>query len=113
MPFLAKRESRPGGSWGFGSVIVPLEDFKKLANVSIQCIWGDLRFIKKKKKITCFQYSRLAAEFLESYGGKLSVLMLAEDADLTDNTHIAVVDMDVECVAGLLGSFLGEHLLDG
>jgi hypothetical protein len=97
------------GTGGFGPIIVPLEDFKKLAKVAIQYVWGDNR----PETDPYVKWSRQSAALINSYGGKAEVLMLAQDAGLTGSTHIPFADMDNDKVAGLLDQFLKKHDLDG
>ncbi|CZR64393.1 uncharacterized protein PAC_14291 [Phialocephala subalpina] len=94
---------------GFGPFVVPVEQFKKLANLTaVQFVWGDHRaeyneFVKQ---------SRWAAKLINEYGGNAEVLMLGEKG-LKGSTHIAFADMDNEKVAGLLEEFLQKNELDG
>ncbi|KAK1759144.1 hypothetical protein QBC47DRAFT_397958 [Echria macrotheca] len=95
---------------GFGPVVVPLADFKKLAKLKgIQFIWGDHR---SQTDLYVVQ-SRRCAELINMYGGNAKVLMLGDDAGLKGSTHIAFADMDNDKVAGLLDKFLAKNDLDG
>ncbi|KAL1874950.1 hypothetical protein VTK73DRAFT_10319 [Phialemonium thermophilum] len=94
---------------GFGPIVVPLEDFKKLARLTaIQFVWGDHR----DETYPYVRQSQLAAELINKYGGNAEVLFLAKDAGLRGSTHIAFADMDNDKVAGLLDRFLWRNGLD-
>jgi hypothetical protein len=97
------------GTGGFGPIIVPLEDFKKLAKVAIQYVWGDNR----PETDSYVKWSRQSASLINQYGGHAEVLMLAQDAGLKGSTHIPFADMDNDKVADLLDAFLKKHQLDG
>jgi hypothetical protein len=98
------------GKGGFGPFVVPLERFKKLAQLqAIQFVWGDHR----EENSTSVIESRLAAKLINQYGGNAQVVKLAEDKGLKGSTHIAFADMDNAKVAGLLDEFLEENDLDG
>ncbi|KAI1413692.1 hypothetical protein F5Y13DRAFT_160871 [Hypoxylon sp. FL1857] len=94
----------------FGPMIVPLEDFKKLAKLpAIQFVWGDHRddtfpFVKQ---------ARQAAKLINHYGGNAKLFFLPKDAGLKGNTHSAFADMNNDEVADLLEEFLEEYDLDG
>ncbi|TPX16312.1 uncharacterized protein E0L32_003961 [Thyridium curvatum] len=96
------------GRGGFGPFVVPLERFKKLANVTaIQFVWGDNR----AEDMESVKQSRLAAELINKYGGNAEVLKLGE-VGLKGSTHIAFADMDNDKVAALLDQFLKKNKLD-
>jgi len=95
---------------GFGPVVVPLRDFKKLAKLKgIQFVWGDHR----RANETYVAQSRRAAELINRYGGNARVLMLGDDAGLKGSTHIPFADMNNHKVANLLDRFLARTGLDG
>jgi hypothetical protein len=101
----------PGGpTTGFGPISVPLEEFKKLAKIPMQMVWGD-NTDKVGNYTSAIRMSRLFAEKINKYGGKATVLMLP-DAGLKGNTHIPFADMNNVAVADLLSKFLAEHSLD-
>ena len=101
----------PGGpATGFGPIYVPLEEFKKLAKIPMQMVWGD-NTDKVGNFTSTIQMSRLFAEKINKYGGKATVLMLP-DAGLKGNTHIPFADMNNVAVADLLSKFLAENGLD-
>jgi hypothetical protein len=94
------------GSGGFGPIIVPLEQFKKLAKLTaIQYVWGDHR----SENSEYVRQSRLAAKLINQNGGNATVLKLADDAGLKGSTHIPFADLDNDKVASLLDDFLEEH----
>ncbi|MEO8315570.1 MAG: alpha/beta fold hydrolase [Pseudomonadota bacterium] len=102
------------GSCGFGPVGIPLEDFRKLAQLkSIQFVWGDHRSGPDAANATYVEQSRLCAKLINKYGGHAQVLMLGEDAGLKGSTHIPFADMDNARVAALLDAFLKKAGLDG
>ncbi|KAF3059962.1 hypothetical protein GL218_04575 [Daldinia childiae] len=93
----------------FGPMVVPLEDFKKLAKLeAIQFVWGDHR----KEAFPFLQQTRRAAKLINLYGGNAKVFLLPKDGGLSGNTHIAFADMNNDEVADLLDDFLEEHDLD-
>ncbi|KAK3994472.1 hypothetical protein QBC44DRAFT_322727 [Cladorrhinum sp. PSN332] len=93
---------------GFGPVVVPLEDFKKLAKVKIQFVWGDYRTKTDPWVTQCRQVVNL----INLYGGDASMLFLAEEAGLKGSTHSAMADMDNEKVADLLSQYLRKKKMD-
>jgi ribosomal protein L10 len=105
---------------GFGPFLVPVEEFKKLAQVpAVQFVWGDHRGATAREEPvgTRFnwtqqvEYSRITSRLINEYGGNSEVLMLREDAGLKGNTHIAFMDMNNEDVADLLEDFLKKNKL--
>jgi hypothetical protein len=95
---------------GFGPIEVPLEEFKKLAKVPMQMVWGD-NVDKSASYTNSFKMSPLFAQKVNKYGGKAQVLRLP-DAGLKGNTHIPFADMNNVAVADLLSKFLAENGLD-
>ncbi|KAK5652055.1 hypothetical protein OQA88_10831 [Cercophora sp. LCS_1] len=94
---------------GFGPVVVPLKEFKKLAKVrGIQFVWGDHR----APNDTYVLQSRRAAQLINLYGGNARVLMLGDDVGLKGSTHIPFADLHNSKIAGLLDRFLGRNDLD-
>ncbi|CAI6328889.1 unnamed protein product [Periconia digitata] len=97
------------GTGGFGPVVVPVKQFKKLAQLkAVQFVWGDHR----AANYSYVAESRRVAELINSYGGNARVLMLGEEG-LKGSTHIPFADLDNEKVAGLLDGFLEDAGLDG
>ncbi|KAK3318057.1 hypothetical protein B0H66DRAFT_224091 [Apodospora peruviana] len=95
---------------GFGPIVVPLDEFKKLAKVkAIQFVWGDHRPRSDKY----VQQSLLCAALINQYGGNAEVLMLGDDAGLIGSTHIPFADLDNDKVAKLLDGFLAKNGLGG
>jgi hypothetical protein len=93
----------------FGPVIVPLEDFKKLAKLTaIQFTWGDYRSVNDSSVVQ----SRLAAQLINQYGGNAQVVMLADDPKLKGSTHVAFADLHNAEVAGQLDEYLARNKLD-
>lgn len=98
------------GPGGFGPFVVPLEKFKKLADLPVvQFIWGDHR----QENFTYLRQSRMVANLINQYGGNAQVLKLGDDAGLKGSTHIAFADLDNAEVAGLLDDLLEDNGLDG
>lgn len=94
----------------FGPIVVPLEDFKKLAKLTaIQFVWGDHR----DENFPFVKQSRQAAKLINQYGGNAQVFFLAKDAGLLGSTHSAFADMDNDKVAAVLEDFLEKNDLDG
>ena len=97
------------GRGGFGPVVVPLKEFKKLAKLkAIQFVWGDHR----PDNTSSVRESRLAAKLINQYGGNAKVLKLGENAGLKGSTHIPFADLDNQKVAELLDEVLEENGLD-
>ncbi|KAI0440372.1 hypothetical protein F4803DRAFT_527814 [Xylaria telfairii] len=98
------------GSGPFGPLLVPVEQFKKLAKLpAIQYIFSDHR----PENFTFLTQARLSAKLINMYGGNAEILRLGKDAGLKGSTHIAFADMDNDKVAGLLDKFLRKNRLDG
>jgi hypothetical protein len=97
----------PGaGTNAFGPIIVPLEDFKKLAKIpAIQFLWGDHR----DESFTFLNQSRQAAALINKYGGNAQVIKLGEDKGWKGTTHIAFADLHNAKVADFLDEFLDEN----
>jgi hypothetical protein len=97
----------PGpGLNAFGPIIVPLEDFKKLAKLTaIQFLWGDHR----DESFTFLNQSRQAAALINKYGGNAQVIKLGEDKGWKGTTHIAFADLHNEKVADFLDEFLHDN----
>lgn len=94
---------------GFGPVVVPLQEFKKLAKVTtIQFIWGDHRAANE----TYVVQSRLAAQLINLHGGNAQVVMLADDPSLKGSTHVPFADLHNAKVAGVLDQILSRNHLD-
>ncbi|KAK2747589.1 hypothetical protein FQN55_004943 [Onygenales sp. PD_40] len=97
-------EHIPGG---FGPFVVPVEDFKKLANLTaIQFVWGDNR----PESHSYVNQSRHAAEIINKYGGNAEVFMLGDETE--GNTHIPFADMNNDLIADFLDDFLSRNRLD-
>lgn len=100
------------GTGGWGPIVVPVEEFKKLAQLTaVQFVWGDHRNATEKG-VRSIAYSLRAAELINQYGGNAKVVMLADDAGLWGSTHIPMADMDNDKVADLLDDFLAINKLD-
>jgi len=98
------------GAGPFGPIIVPLQQFKKLAKVkAIQYIFSDHR----EESFSFLAQARQSAKLINLYGGNAEVLRLGKDAGLKGSSHIAFADMDNAKVAGLLDKFLKKNRLDG
>ncbi|KAI1754207.1 hypothetical protein F4782DRAFT_493626 [Xylaria castorea] len=97
------------GSGPFGPIVVPVEQFKKLAKLpAIQYIFSDHR----PENFTFLVQARQSAKLINMYGGNAEILRLGKDAGLKGSTHIAFADMDNDKVAGLLDKFLKKNRLD-
>lgn len=97
------------GTGGFGPFVVPLERFKKLAELTaVQFVWGDHR----PENMTSVMESRLVARLINQYGGNAQVLKLGDDAGLKGSTHIPFADLDNDEVARLLDDLLASNGLD-
>jgi hypothetical protein len=101
----------PGGAVGaFGPVEVPLAEFRKLARVPMQMVFGDYTDKVERYRNTVAEARRFVA-LVNKYGGKAEVLLLP-DAGLRGNTHIPFADLNNVAVADLLSKFLADHGLD-
>jgi len=104
----------------FGPLGISQDDFKKLARLNIQFVWGDHRTQAETAAFNYQQvlYSRLCAKLINEYAAKYNlpghaeVLMLGEDTALKGNTHIPFMDMNNDKVAALLDTFLKKAKLD-
>ncbi len=93
------------GRGGFGPIIVPEDDFRRLARLrAIQFVWGDHR-----DHLALVNDTQYLSALINSYGGNAEVLMLGHDAGLRGSTHIPFADMDNDRVADLLDGFLFEE----
>ncbi|KUJ10767.1 uncharacterized protein LY89DRAFT_710536 [Mollisia scopiformis] len=95
---------KPNTVPGFGPFVVPVEEFKKLANVTA------IQFVRGDHRDETFEYvkqSRQVAALINQYGGNAEVVMLGKDKGLKGSTHIAFA------VAGVLDEFLERNGLDG
>jgi hypothetical protein len=95
---------------GFGPVIVPLEQFRKLTRIPMQMVWGDNTDQSDRYRPTV-EESRRWVELVNKHGGKAEILLLP-DAGLHGNTHIPFADLNNVAVADLLSKYLREHGLD-
>jgi hypothetical protein len=95
---------------GFGPIEVPLEEFRKLAKVPMQVVWGD-NVGKAGNYASRLEHSKLFVEKIKKYGGKAELLELPA-AGLKGNTHIPFADMNNVAVADLLSQFLARNGLD-
>ena len=105
---------------GFGPFLIPVEDFKKLAEIeAVQFVWGDHRGNNEDQpgaRVNWTEqviYSRLASDLINKYGGNSEVLMLRNDLGLEGNTHIAFMDMNNDKIADILENFLAKNDLSG
>jgi hypothetical protein len=94
----------------FGPVVVPLAEFRKLARIPMQMVWGD-NTDKSDRYRPTVEESRRWVELVNQHGGKAEVLLLP-DAGLRGNTHIPFADLNNVAVADLLSQFLSRHDLD-
>lgn len=109
--YVYPRDEGPGGRVGpMGPVEVPLEDFKKLAKVPMQVVWGD-NLDKAGNFVGSLRLARLFCEKVNKYGGQCEILLLP-DVGLKGNTHLPFADMNNVAVADELSKFLAKHGLD-
>jgi hypothetical protein len=95
----------------YGPVYVPLEQFKKLARIPMQFVWGD-HLDQPRGPQMALPANRHFVELINSYGGKAEILELPK-AGLKGNTHLPFADLNNGAVADLLMAFLKHHGLDG
>jgi hypothetical protein len=106
---------------GFGPLLIPLQDFKKLTKVKvIQFIWGDHRSPDEEAHrgnnqgwTSYIECTRNMSKLINQYGGNSEIFMLADQAGLNGSTHIAFMDQDNVKVADLLSGVLKKNGLDG
>jgi hypothetical protein len=109
--YVYPRDEGPGGRVGpMGPVEVPLEDFKRLAKVPMQVVWGD-NLDKAGNYVGSLRLARLFCEKVNKYGGHCEVLLLPE-VGLKGNTHLPFADMNNVAVADELSKFLAKYGLD-
>jgi hypothetical protein len=89
---------------GFGPVVVPLEDFRRLTRIPLQAVWGD-NVDKSESYSARLEQAKRFVEIVNRHGGNAEILML-RDAGLEGNTHIPFADMNNVAVADLLSTFL-------
>lgn len=94
----------------FGPVEVPQDEFRKLARVPIQVVWGDNIDASDVYRAR-LEESRRFVDIVNKYGGQAEVLLLP-DAGLKGNTHLPFADLNNVAVADLLSEFLAKHGLD-
>lgn len=101
----------PAGRAGqsFGPMHIPAEEFKKLAEVPMQFVYGDNTEGSYERTM---DMARQFCKAVNDIGGHCQVLPLPE-AGLHGNTHIAFADMNNVAVAGELEKFLKKFGLDG
>lgn len=100
----------PARQSGFGPFVVPLEDYRKLAELEmVQFVWGDHRSPEEWS----VKNSMIASKFINDLGGKSEVFFLGNDAGLKGSSHIAFMDMDNAKVAELLEGVLEKAGLAG
>lgn len=95
----------------YGPIYVPLDQFKKLAKIPMQFVWGD-HLDQPRGPQMALPANRRFVELINSYGGKAEILELAK-AGLKGNTHLPFADMNNVAVADLLQRFLVRHHLAG
>ena len=105
-----KGEGPAGAEGPFGPVEVPLEEFRKLARLPMQMVWGD-NVDKSAIYRARLAESRRFVDIVNKYGGQAEVLVLP-DAGLQGNTHLPFADLNNLAVADLLSKFLADHGLD-
>lgn len=98
-----------GPACAFGPILVPLDDFKKLAKLKkIQFVWGDNRPETEQQVIL----SRLSAKLINKYGGNAEVVKLGDMKGFKGSTHIPFADMHNDKVADFLAETLKKAKLD-
>jgi hypothetical protein len=95
----------------FGPIYVPRAQFRKLARIPMQFVWGD-NLSQSSGPPTVLPLNRRFVELINAEGGKAEILELAK-AGLKGNTHVPFADMNNVAVADLLMQFLQRHKLDG
>lgn len=93
----------------YGPVYVPLEQFRKLAKIPMQFVWGD-HLDQPRGPQLALPANRRFVELINSYGGKAEILELAS-VGLKGNTHLPFADMNNVAVADQLQHFLDRHHL--
>jgi hypothetical protein len=94
----------------YGPVYVSAEQFRKLARIPMQFVWGD-HLEQPRGPQMALPANRRFVELINSHGGKAEILELAK-AGLKGNTHLPFADLNNVAVADLLMRFLKRHGLD-
>jgi len=101
-------DGKPAGP--FGPVYVPMEQFRKLARIPMQFVWGD-HLEQRRGPPAALPLNRRFVDLINHYGGRAEILELTS-AGLKGNTHIPFADMNNAKVADLLVQFLHRNHLD-
>jgi len=105
----SENDGKPAGP--YGPVYVPLEQFRKLAKIPMQFVWGD-HLDQPRGPQMALPANRRFVELINSHGGQAEILELAS-VGLKGNTHLPFADMNNAAVADQLQHFLARHHLDG
>lgn len=95
----------------YGPVYVSREEFKRLAAVPMQFVWGD-NIESSPSWTKAVELNRAFVDLVRKYGGQAEILSLPASG-LRGNTHIAFADMNNVAVADRLSAFLKRNKLDG
>lgn len=93
----------------FGPYVVPLEEFRRLTEIPIQLVFGDN--VEETQWQPRLETAYLFASIVNAHGGDVEVLVLPE-AGLVGNTHIPMMDLNNQQVAGLLDNWLARKGLN-
>lgn len=91
----------------YGPIYVPVEQFRKLARIPMQFVWGD-NLNQPRGPQMALPANRRFVDLINEYGGNAEILEL-NDAGLTGNTHLPFADLNNLEVADLLMRFLEHH----
>jgi len=94
----------------YGPVYVPLEQFKKLARIPMQFVWGD-HLSQPRGPQMALPANRHFVDLINHYGGTAEILELPS-VGLKGNTHLPFADMNNVAVADQLQRFLQRHHID-
>ncbi|BAK68166.1 hypothetical protein SLG_34910 [Sphingobium sp. SYK-6] len=91
----------------YGPIYVPAEQFRKLARIPIQLVWGD-NLSQPRGPQMAIPANHRFVELIRQHGGNAEVLELAS-AGLKGNTHLPFADLNNVEVATLLMGFLERN----
>ena len=107
---LPESENQGAAPGPYGPVYVSEADFRRLAAIPIQLVWGD-NIDKSASWTAAYKRSQAFVRLVNARGGKARLLHLPERG-LRGNTHIPFADLNNKAVADLLAEFLHANALD-
>ena len=108
---LPDSEDKGAAPGPYGPVYVPLDQFRKLAKIPMQFVWGD-HLDQPRGPQMALPANRRFVDLINRYGGKAEILELGS-VGLKGNTHLPFADLNNVAVADQLQRFLARNHLDG